>query len=165
MVNIETKLTGNMLQGLDKLIAAAGESTLRATGFAGAQVFLEEAKLRVPVKSGNIKANLIIKRAEEKSSSADKQTYLVTVRSGKQGNDGDAFYWRWVENGHLIVGKKAKKAAWKAHRQAAKLEYGNSKIGAKPFIRPAYESVKNRAIDAMVIKMHQKIQSFLSESP
>lgn len=163
MVDIETKLTGNMLQGLEKLAAAAGEATLRGTGFAGAKVFLDEAKARVPVKTGTIKANLIIKRAEEKSSSAEKQTYLVTVRSGKQGNDGDAYYWKWVENGHMIVGKKAKAAAWKNHRAAAKLEFGDSKKGARPFIRPAYESVKDKAINAMQTKMAEKIKTFLSE--
>ena len=164
MVKIDTKLTGDMMQGLDKLAAAAGEATLRAAGFAGAKVFLDEAKIRVPVKSGTIKANLIIKRAEEKSNGADKQTYLVTVRSGTQGNDGDAYYWSWVENGHLIVGKKAKSATWKGHREAAKREFGDSKVGAKPFLRPAYTAMKDKAIIAMKTKMAEKIKTFLSEA-
>lgn len=139
MVKFETKLTGNLLSALEKLSAAAGESTLRSAGVAGAKVFQEEAKIRVPVSTGVIKNNIIIKRAEEKSNGAQKQTYLVTVRTGKKNAEGDAFYWRFVE-------------------------FGTSKVAAQPFMRPAFEAMKRRALEAMRQRMREKIAELLSES-
>jgi HK97 gp10 family phage protein len=161
MFNIETKLSGDMFEGLARLEAAAGESTLRAAGVAGAALIRDEAKMRAPVKSGVLKANIIIKRAEEKSNGAESQTYLVTVRSGKFGNEGDAFYWRFVENGHSNVRRKPKGSTWKSHRAAMKAEFGDSKTAARPFMRPAYEATKDKAIDAMRDKMREKIAEHL----
>lgn len=155
---VQAKLTGDMLSGLDKLVAAAGESALRATGVAGARVFQEEAIRRVPVDTGTIKRNIIIKRAEEKSSGAEKQTYLVTVRTGKHGNEGDAYYWRFVEGGHKIVPRKPENVTWKVHREAMALEYGSSRVPAKPFIRPAFESMKRAAVEAMKARLREKLK-------
>lgn len=164
MINIKTKLSDSFMADLDKLTEACGEATLRATGYAGAKVLMDEAVLRVPVKTGTIRANIIIKRREEKSKGDETQTYIVTVRSGKFGSDGDAFYWKWVENGHKFVGRKAKNVSWKAHRAAAeKLEFGSSKMGAKPFLRPAFEAKKDQVIVVMRQKMAEKIKEFLGK--
>jgi HK97 gp10 family phage protein len=158
---IDIKLTGDMMEGLNRLAEAANEPVLRATCFAGALVFLEEAKRRVPVKTGTIKKNLIIKRLTEKAIKGQSESYIVTVRKGKNGNEGDAYYAPWVEDGHKVVGKKGKGSTWKAHRKAMETEYGTSKVGAKPFIRPAWDAVKQEAIDAMRAKMGEKIKGFL----
>lgn len=159
----DAKLEGNLVEGLDKLAAAAGESTLRATGYAGAQVFQEEAIHihRASVKTGTIQKNIIVKRLEEESDGAHKQTYIVTVRKGKMNKDGDAFYWKWVEGGHKFVPRRPKGTPWKAHRTAAELEYGKSTVPAKPFIRPSYEAKKEQAIKAMLARMAGKIKEYL----
>ena len=137
MINVETKLTGDISAGLDRLAAAAGEATLRAAGFAGAQVFQKEAIARVPVDSGTIRENIIVKRAEESSDTNKKQTYLITVRTGKKNAEGDAFYWRFVE-------------------------FGTSKMSARPFIRPAFESMKQTALAAMKKRFGQKLSEELA---
>jgi HK97 gp10 family phage protein len=154
MVNIETKLSGDMLAGLERLAEAAGESTLRAAGFAGADLIRNEAKMRAPVKSGVLKASIIVKRAEEKSKGAERQTYLVLVRKGKKKyaktrfnvrkdrvgkeyqTDGDAYYYKFIE-------------------------FGTSKMAARPFMRPAFEAMKGQALDAMRDKMREKIAEHL----
>lgn len=162
---IETKLTGDMMAGFDKLLAAAGESTLRAAGFAGAAVIRDEAKQRVPVDTGVLKANIIVKRAEEKSDANTKQTYLVTVRKGKFNAEGDAFYFTFVEFGHSYVSRKTnKKQTWKSHRAAMALEYGTAKKGARPFLRPAYEAKKKEAVDAMRDRFAEKLKEELAKS-
>lgn len=158
---LSVKLSGDAFEGLDRLAEAVNEPAMRATGFAGAKVFQEEAIRRVPVKDGIIKRNIIIKRAEEKSSGAERQTYLVTVRTGKMNNEGDAFYWTWVENGHRYVGKKSKNKSWKAHRAAMAREYGTSKKGARPFMRPAYFAVDQKALDAMRAMLREKVAGFI----
>lgn len=163
-MEIKTKLRGNLAADLDKIVAAAGESALRATGVAGARVFQAEAKRLVPKDTRTIERNIIIKRAEEKSDSNKRQTYLVTVRTGKENVEGDAFYWRFVEEGHKIVLRKPKETSWKAHRAAMELEFGTSRVAARPFIRPAFEGMKKRALDAMRERLREKLKESLGGS-
>lgn len=153
-------------QVVEKVGDAAGESALRSAGVAGAAVFREEAKRNALAhrKTGVLYNNIIIKRAEEESDGARRQTYLVTVRTGKYGGDGDAFYWRFVEFGHRFVPPKPKKgkgSSWKAHRKAAELEYGTSSAPAYPFMRPAYESKKQEAAAAVQAELSRKIKEKL----
>lgn len=136
---------------------ATNEQTLRKVGFAGAEVFREEAKrnAQAHIQTGTIYRNIIVKRLEEKSDGDTKQAYLVTVRKGDYGG-GDAFYWRFVEHGHKFVPRNTRvsqrtgrRIGWAAHRRAAELEYGTASAPAYPFMRPAYESKKQAATDAM----------------
>lgn len=158
---IEMNLTGDMFSGLNKLLGAEGESLLRSAGFAGADVFRQEAVQLVPVRKGIIKRNIIVKRAEEKSNGATVQTYYVTVRKGKFNVEGDAFYWRWVEYGHSFVKRKKKGVSWKTHRAAMALEYGSSSAPAQPFMRPAYDRKKGEAIEAMQRRMAAKFKELV----
>lgn len=164
MIKVDVKLTGDITAAFDKLSAALGEATLRATAFAGAKVILDEAKHNAApsVKTGTILRNIIIKRAEEKSKGNELQTYLVTVRAGQRGEDGDAYYWRWVENGHKYVKPKPKKVSWRAHRDLMDVEYGNSRVPAHPFLRPAYDSKKQEALEAMKKSMAEKFKTYLA---
>lgn len=162
-------LTASIRQVTSDISSALDESTLRATGFAGAEVFREQAKVNAlrNKKTGVLYKNIIAKRLTEESDGGKKQAYLVTVRSGKFGADGDAFYWRFVEGGHKFVPRKPKSgkgSTWKAHRAAAELEYGNARVPAYPFMRPAYESRKADAIEAMRDKLTQKISEKMGGS-
>lgn len=160
---IEMQLTGDMEGYLDRIGAAAGEATLRSGAYAGASLVRDEAERRAPRLTGNLARNLIVKRLEEKSNGNEVQTYKVTVRSGKAREDG-AFYWRWVEDGHKFVGKNkrsGKGANWKAHRAMMEAEYGSSKVGARPFLRPAYIAMKGRIIPAMINRMREKFSEYM----
>lgn len=136
---------------------SVNESSLRKVGFAGAEVFRDEAKqnAQAHIQTGTIYRNIIVKRLEEQSDGDAKQVYLVTVRKGDYGG-GDAFYWSFVEKGHKFVprnkkvsARTGKKTGWAAHRRAAELEYGTASAPAYPFMRPAYESKKAAATNAM----------------
>ncbi len=165
---------------------AVGENTLRAAGFAGAEVFRDEAQQNAsrsesmagegPAKrTGTLHNNIIVKRLEEESDGGNRQAYLVTVRTGKFGTDGDAFYWRFVEEGHKFVPrnkkvskKTGKTIGWAAHRAKAdraaevrRLEFGSSGVPAYPFMRPAYESKKQEAVDAMSAKISEILKEKL----
>ena len=158
-----------------QIAEAVSEPSLRAAGFAGAAVFRDEAIRNAAAnkKTGVLMRNIIVKRMEEDSDGGKRQAYLVTVRTGKYGADGDAFYWRFVENGHKFVPrnqKRGKDANWKAHRAAAdlaadarRLEYGTAGAPAYPFMRPAYESKKQEAADAMAAMLIQKLNEKLSK--
>jgi len=149
-----------------RLDEALGESTLRAAGFAGAELLRDQAKQNALAnkKTGVLYDNIIVKRLEEDSDGARRQTYIVTVRNGNFKGDG-AYYWRWVEFGHRFVPKNnrisqrtGKKTGWKAHRRAAELEYGTASAPAYPFMRPAYESKKQAAVDMMTKTLAEQIK-------
>jgi len=133
------------------------EEMLRTIGFAGADLFRDQAKQNAlsNKKTGILFDNIIVKRMEEESDGPRKQVYLVTVRNGNAASNG-AYYWRWVENGHRFVPQNTKVSkrtgrtiGWAAHRRAAELEYGNARVRAYPFMRPAYEMKKQEAVDLM----------------
>ena len=153
----------SIIEGIDKVRAFVGEDELRAVGYAGAEVFLDEAKRNAAshIKTGLLYGSIITKRLEEESDSNVRQVYKVTVRAGR----GGAFYWRFVERGHKFVprnkkvsAKTGKKIGWKAHRRAAELEYGTATAPAYPFMRPAYESKKQASVDMMGKKLAEVIQ-------
>lgn len=164
MIKVEAKFSSDMEAAFDRLTAAAGEATLRAAGFAGADLIRNQAVRNAPEITGVLKNNIIVKRAEEKSNGNQKQTYVVAIRKGKMNVEGDAFYGLWVEEGHKIVGKKAKGTTWKAHRSAAAIEYGSSTVPAHPFMRPAWESLKGVVLEVMRKRMAEKIKEQLNAS-
>lgn len=159
---------------LAKLEDSVSESVLRTVGFAGAEIFRDEAKQRSLKhrKTGLLYDSIITKRLEEESDGGKQQTYLVTVRNGGRGRPG-AFYWRFLEAGHAKVRenkkvslKTGKIIGWKAHRareakywakKVAKLETGSATVPAYPFMRPAYESKKQEVVDVMTRTLAEQI--------
>lgn len=167
-----SQLTALVKQATEKLGEAAGESALRAAGVAGANVFREEAKRNLianeSVDTGTILRNIIMKRREEDSNGNLRQSYVVTVRKGKFNAEGDAFYWRFVEDGHKFVRrntkiskKTGKKIGWKAHRAASEREYGTASAPAKPFMRPSFDSKREEAVATMTKTLAAEIKKNL----
>lgn len=131
MINVSINLQGDITAAFDKLSESLGEKALRACGYAGAKIIRDEAIRNASsgdpaVITGTLKRNIIVKRAEEKSKGNERQTYLVTVRKGTPGGD-DAYYWRWVEDGHAKSRKKKSGMSWKRHRSLMEKEFGDSR--------------------------------------
>jgi HK97 gp10 family phage protein len=128
-------------QALKLLPKNVARNVLRGSVSAGAKIIADEAKAKAPTYTGSVtkghpppgtlKRSIVRKQIKELSD-LTKQTFVVAVRKGKkyqkQGKSGnlsqDAFYATWVE-------------------------FGTSKMAAKPFLRPAFEAKKNEAVDAM----------------
>ena len=146
-----------------KISEAAGESTMRKAAVAGAAIFRDEAILNAAAnrKTGALMDNIIMKHVPEESDGANKQQYMVTVRTGKFGEDGDPYYWRWVEDGHRIIGKARNKRDTLTKRRVAALEFGTARVPAYPFMRPAYESKKAEVIDVVKKRLAQEIAEAL----
>lgn len=116
-------------------------NVLRGAVSAGAAVIRKEAQAKAPVYTGDVskghpppgtlKRSIVQKQIREMST-LFKQVFVVTVRKGKkyakQGKGGklsqDAFYASWVE-------------------------WGTSKMAARPFMRPAFEAKKEAAVQAI----------------
>jgi hypothetical protein len=152
-------------QTAEQVVESIDEVTLRTVGFAGADLFRDQAKQNALAnkKTGILFDNIIVKRLEEESDGGKVQVYLVTVRNGSEAGDG-AYYWRWVENGHKFVPRNknvskrtGRTIGWAAHRRAAELEYGNARVRAYPYMRPAYESRKHDAVDLMTRTLAEQL--------
>ena len=122
---------------LDSITKAAEEGA-RPAAQAGAQVFYDEVKQRVPVsakphKSGKKTYNpgtlrkAIYQAFADKESGKDKAMYRVSW------NKTHAFYGRFVE-------------------------FGTSKMAAKPFLRPAYDAARAKALKAVQERMAAEVK-------
>ncbi|MFM0210450.1 HK97 gp10 family phage protein [Paraburkholderia sediminicola] len=122
------------LRALDNVTS---ESVLRQAAVAGARVYFDEMKLRVPVGirtyerkgteiyPGFLRDNILIAYDKEQSVEGRIASYIVTW--SKQ-----AFYGRFVEA-------------------------GTSKMAANPFLRPSYEAKKTAAAEAVDAVFQQKV--------
>ena len=148
-------LMAAMRQTVAAVADSVDESALRKAGVAGAAVFRDEAKrnAQARMKTGALFRNIIIKHQPEHSDGAKRQSYVVTVRSGKFGADGDPYYWKWVEGGHKIVWRRKGQKLKDARKEAAKAEFGTSRVPPAPFMRPAYESKKQEAMAASMAEL------------
>lgn len=144
------------IEGLDDLARRMADLPLQVekrigwSGLrAGAAVIRTAARNLAPVWTGpvaqghpppgTLKRSIVAKDAREKSTPG-YLTELVTVRSGaryqKQGATGslsqDAYYWWWVE-------------------------FGNSKMSARPYMRPAFMASGDQAVDAIAERLEAGI--------
>ena len=150
---ISVKVTGlkELQDALAKLPLEIQKRPLRSAVSAGAKVIVDEAKRLAPQgETGNLRKALYRYRSRSQSAPG-KETFLVGVRKGKKDYadtaknrrlnrvgkkytvEGEAYYWRF-------------------------LEFGTSKMAAKPFLRPAFESRKNNALEVIQKKLADAIE-------
>jgi len=142
-------------EALKQLPANVAKNVLRGATNAGAAVIRAEAKQRAPVYTGSLISTdhpppgtlkkSIVQRQVRELSSQVQQTIHIGVRSGKAlkdkaGRSLDAYYWRFVE-------------------------FGTSKMAARPFLRPAFEAKKLAAIEAIKKYMAERIPREVEKLP
>lgn len=123
-------LTGfkELADALRELGPRVAKNTLRRAVAAGATVVRTDARSKAPVDTGEMRKDIMVKRERDTKGEASAK-YSVFVRSGKKSRlagkgrnvQKNSFYWRF-------------------------LEFGTSKMSARPFMRPAFESKKEDAV-------------------
>lgn len=100
---------------------------------AGAQIIKKTAIENAAMDTGRLKNSIFVKRLTAKD--FPNAQYIVGVRSGKKlkKSDKDAFYWKFVE-------------------------FGTKNIAAHPFLRPAFESRKEEAAEAIKTRLRAGIE-------
>jgi HK97 gp10 family phage protein len=143
------QIVANMRSLTDKL----RKSILRKSVVAGAYAVRDAARSKAPVRTGRMRDAIIIKLIPEKTTQW-QVTYYVTVRSGKRFKnirvrvrdgaefgvrkysfrtyDGTAPYWRIVE-------------------------FGLGNTPAQPFMRPAFNENKDRALGIITLYLREGI--------
>lgn len=128
----------NALKGLpDKLARKYLRKGVARMG----RVVRDGIRAKVPVRTGLLKRNVIYVRSR-RNSGPGRESYSVMIRTKKKkfvdnrrnrrlarvGKtytvEGDAYYWKF-------------------------LEFGTSKLPARPFMRPGFEATKGLAVDAL----------------
>lgn len=110
----------------------------RAATAAGAVVIRNAAQQNVPVDTGNLKKNIIVKRIP-KSESGLTSEHIVTVRKGK-------------------LTQKQKSSGLKDAYYGAFVEFGTVKKAAQPYLRPAYDRNKELAVEAISDRIEKRLK-------
>lgn len=139
MVDIEVFGLAELSKKLKEMPVKLSKNGLRAAVNAGAEVIRKDAVSRVPVDTGRLKKSIYKKQIREKSNNV-QQTFFVGARNGKKyrATNKDAYYWRF-------------------------LEFGTSKLPAKPFLRPAFDTKKTQAVEAIAKKLKERIDKYAGE--
>lgn len=140
MININLDLSA-VTQQLDKITHAA-EEAIRPAAQAGAQVYYAEVKLRA--KRGNEVRHL--KGGRTRPAGLLASAIYQVYSEDNSGKDHATYHISW----------NAKKAP---HGQL--VEYGTSRAPKSPFIRPAYEAMKNSAAAAGNYELQKRIKDAL----
>lgn len=122
---------------LDNLTKAAEEAA-RPAAQAGAEVFYQEVKQRVPVSA--------------KPHKSGKKTYdpgtlrkaIYQAFADKESGDGKAMYRISWNKTHAFYGRF--------------VEFGTSKMAAQPFLRPAYDAARAKAVKAVQERMAAELK-------
>lgn len=135
MISVEFNFS-KIAAKLDSITKAAEEG-VRPAAQAGAQVFYDEVKQRVPVsakphKSGKKTYNPGTLRKAIYQAFADKESGEGVAKYRISWNKTHAFYGRFVE-------------------------FGTSKMVAKPFLRPAYDAARAKALEAVQERMAAEV--------
>jgi HK97 gp10 family phage protein len=127
---------------------------------AGATVISREAKSRAPEDTGRLKKAIYSAR-NKRAATKTFEERVVAVRRGKkyQKSGRDAFYWKFVEFGHRTGagrGQYLKKTDGRnSHGRAVN---ATGFVPPKPFMRPAFEAGKHKAVEAIRTRLGKAIE-------
>jgi len=143
LIDVRVKMNAEeIVMNLEKLEEKIQKKLVRKAMRAGAKVLLEEAKARVPVKTGNLKKSLGI-------NSRTKKGNIVMYISPREGKSAkyDGFYGRFVELGHIL-------------RERCKGKRGKiiKHISPKPFLRPAFEAKGEEAVRVFTKTLKEEVE-------
>ncbi|MBS0344763.1 MAG: HK97 gp10 family phage protein [Proteobacteria bacterium] len=140
MASVTLKIEGlsDLGKRLQTLSADMQGKVARAATAAGAVVIKNAAIQKAPEDTGNLKKNIIAKRLPKSETSLTSE-HIVTVRKGKKT-------------------AKQKAAGIRDAYYGVFVEFGTAKMTAQPFLRPAFDQNKEKAVDAMKNRLEARIK-------
>lgn len=174
MATTQTRIIGlDELKGrFAQLPTEIGKKVLRKGAGAGARVIKAAEIAGAPEKSGRLKRAAIIKFVREQSTD-DQALYVVTFRQGKKQQavkrgrgakqtivNLDAFYAKWVERGHRIVGRRKKGGTKRARGRALRAlrSASSGRVLGLFFFAKALAASSDKALRAQVDTMLTEIR-------
>jgi HK97 gp10 family phage protein len=151
---ITVQITGlkELQNALNQLPKEIQGRPLRSAVSAAAKVIVDDVKARVPVgETGNLKT-AVYRYRSRRNSAIGRETFFVGIRQGKAQFKDTAYNRRRGRVG------KSYKTAGEAYYWRF-LEFGTAKMQAKPFLRPAFEANKSRAVEVIKDRLGKSIQT------
>lgn len=156
---------------LRALSADMQRKVVRAGALAAATDFRNAAKANAPQSRvsrgrghtpGQLKRAIVAGRAKNRSKPGI-EAYTVVVRAGKarRKNQSSAFYWRWVEAGHLVrgPGKKLQGGDKSRALQRQRLQASGAKyVPPNAFLLRAFRARQGQAVAAFNKRIEVRIQ-------
>ena len=117
-MGINTTINGDdLLKALKQFPKNIQNNVMTGAIRASANVIRDEARIRVPKKTKDLAKSIV--SIKRRAETRNQVKFSVTPSRGKN------------------------KAGWRAHF----IEFGTSKMSAKPFLRPAFEASENKSLD------------------
>jgi HK97 gp10 family phage protein len=125
MITVKIEGLDKLKEALEQLPKELQKGPLRSAVSASAKVVQDRARELASEDTGTLK-RAIYRTRSRSGSSAVQETAIVGVRYGRpyRRRGLDAWYWRF-------------------------LEFGTRKMAARPFLRPAFDTTKEKAVDVM----------------
>lgn len=142
-------------------------------------VIRNEAIARAPVYTGKVQEGHppagTLKRAIYQTRLVSEctenvETWMVSVRKGQtaagaKGGSRDAYYASWVEYGHYTRGPSARSSSErKALAAGEHATIGTYYINAQPYMRPAFETTKQQAVEAGRAYLQSRLADLLTKA-
>lgn len=137
------------LKKLPKDVSGKNGGPAKKALISGSKIIRDEARRKAPRDTGLLANNIIHYRAKLTSGVVEmikigvrsgKKRYAKTVKNVRKGivgetykTRGDAYYWYFFE-------------------------FGTSKMPARPFLRPAFESKKEKALEVIAESLKKQIE-------
>lgn len=132
-LQVNVKGLAELEKGLIEMGRDVGMKGLTGATADGARIVRDKARSLVPVDTGNLKRNIVISKYKRVKDKDREARYAVVIRTkGKAGAKDNAFYGVFVER-------------------------GTSKMAARPFMRPAWESKRQAAADTVISSIEKTI--------
>ena len=120
------------------IITKAAEQGVRPAAQAGAQVFYQEVRARVPISAKPHKSG------KKTYSPGSLQRAIYQAFMKEESGPGVSKYRISWNKQHAFYGRF--------------LEFGTSKMAAKPFLRPAYDAARAKALQAVQERMAAEVR-------
>lgn len=152
MISVKIDGLKELQKALEQLPKEIQGRPLRSAVSAAAKVVVDDVKTRVPVgETGNLKT-AVYRYRSRRNSATGRETFFVGIRQGKAQYKDTAYNRRKGRVG------KSYKTAGEAYYWRF-LEFGTAKMQARPFLRPAFEAQKSRAVEVMKERLGKAIQT------
>ena len=142
-INLDVRRLGELEEDFTRLSAAMANTAIRAAVMAGANVARDKTRKSAPVRSGKLKKQIVVTRVPQQITPGAAVAGLRVRRPGrKKGStpqpESSPYYWFF-------------------------LEWGTSKMAAKPFVRPAWDNHLTQIENAVRSKLAQAIDHALGQ--
>lgn len=145
----------------------------RAATAAGAVVIRDAARANAPVRTGALKKGIVVKRLPKSESAGLTSQHIVTVSTREmkkytnksraavvelQGPIAPVNIGGKTYRAKKLLGRKENYVSAGDFFYANFIEFGTVKMPAKPFLRPAYDLNKERAVDAIKNRIEARLK-------